>query len=90
MEIRIYWIEGNQFIGKAVRPGVLESPRMIRIVPVNRNDISIVFLPLIGDPKEIRIENCSFSWELKDDQLIRAYQQEVTGLTLASSMPNIH
>ena len=96
MEIRIYWMpDGNQFIGKTAIEGgtmrILESPRMVKMMPSQRRgEIEILFLPLLGDPKQIYINGECFWWELKDQKIIKGYQQEITGLTLATSIPELH
>ncbi len=65
----------------------LVSPRVIGQIPSPAGPPQLVLLELVGSPKEITLPQNIITWEPKDDALVNAYRENVTGLMIAKTMP---
>jgi hypothetical protein len=95
--IKIVQAGGMMFIGNLiqVRPDdmgrvsgywILTNPRVVRIGQPNQSGIAQIFLlKIVGNPKDIRIHDISFSYE-PDREFVSAYMQDVTGLVMAKNL----
>ncbi len=86
--IRIVRIDGMLVIGIMDSGNSLSNPRVIQVNQGPGNQFSVSFLQLIGYPKSIELHEPAFSYECEDENIVTAYRENVTGLTLAKEMPN--
>jgi len=78
---------GSLFIGDiySEKPNILVAPFIVIAIPVSSKVINVEYLPVIGEPKEIELHEKSYSYDVKNDELVRKYVQKITGLILAPS-----
>ena len=84
--VRIVRIDGMLIIGVAGGNSLLD-PRVIQVSQGPNNQVGVALLQLIGYPKSIELHEPAFSYECQDENIVTAYRENVTGLTLAKSMP---
>ena len=79
---------GNLFIGDIcfTKPNILVAPFIVIAIPVSSEVIKVEYLPVIGEPEEIELHEKSYSYDVKNDELIKKYVQKITGLVLAPSV----
>jgi len=77
--IRIYNQNGLLFIGE--KELTLEPLKRPLQIGVNKEG-KVGLMNIIGVPDEIDFVGSFSNWEVKDEGLIKAYKESVTGLTL--------
>lgn len=86
--IRLVRIDGLLLIG-SFEGQDLVSPRVIQIAQMPDGRMGIQFALIVGNPKRITLMNHpSFAFQAEDVELITAYREAVTGLTLAKNLPD--
>lgn len=80
--IRIVRADGLLWIG-TMEGAALKSPRIV----VGRPDGAMMLVEAAGKPKEINIPETAVRWEPTDEEFIKAYRENVSGLVMAKTMP---
>jgi hypothetical protein len=66
---------------------ILLNPRRVHIAPTNDpGRVTVHYLMLLGDPKELRLHQIAFTHDAAPE-LVRSYMEAITGLTLAKAVP---
>jgi len=79
---------GALFMGD-MEGGLLKTPRLVMVNKAAQGGhVNVDFLTMVGNPKEMEIgqENIFASY-VPNEELLRMYQEKVTGLVLAKTMP---
>ena len=67
----------------------IQAPRVIRMQDQGGGQVSVQFLTMLGDPKEVRVDQGQIALHYEpDDGLMKLYREAVTGLTLATKIPD--
>ena len=70
---------------------VMMSPRVIQMQQAGPVQVTVQFLVMIGDPKEIKINpEMVVIHYVPNEALANSYREAVTGLTLAKVIPNLN
>ena len=84
--VRVYRMDGMMVIG-VYGGGKLREPRVVQVSQGPNNQVGVAFLQLIGYPKSIDGYVSAFSYECQDENIVTAYRESVTGLSLAKALP---
>ena len=63
----------------------LKEPRLMNMTKNENGSVKISLIPLLGNPKGFEIERGSMNYDCTDENILTAYKESVTGLTLVSN-----
>lgn len=84
--IQIVRVDQMMLIGELQMGSILKNPRMMIIQPAPNGQIHVLISKIVGDPDTISV-NPDFSYFCKDQGILDAYRENVSGLVVARTMP---
>lgn len=84
--IQIVRVDQMMLIGELVMGNVLKNPRMMIIQPTGNGQVQVLISKIIGEPESMNVSP-SFSYFCKDQGILDAYRENVSGLVVARNMP---
>ena len=83
--IKVFHIGGMLIMG-TVEGDYLVSPRVLDLQP-RGNQLQVRLFQLAGLPTRITVGMAAFSYSVQEQSVLDAYRENVTGLTLAKTIP---
>lgn len=65
----------------------LKEPRIMQLGKTENGQMSVNILPLLGQPKGFEIERGIMNYDCNDVNILNAYKESVTGLSLVKKPP---
>lgn len=84
--IQIVRVDQMMLIGELQMGNLLKNPRLMIIQPAGNGQVQILISKIVGDPDSMNV-NPGFSYFCKDQGILDAYRENVSGLVMARTMP---
>jgi hypothetical protein len=89
--IKIVYTPVGIVIGEKVNAEIgllaLKNPRVMQPSKTETGQMRIDVVPMLGNPKGFEIERGAMNYDCNDENILKAYQESVTGISLVKKPP---
>jgi hypothetical protein len=89
--VKMVYTQVGIVIGEKVNTEIgllaLKEPRLLQMSKMEDGRLQVNVVPMLGHPKGFEIERGTMNYDVTDENVLNAYKESVSGLTLVKKPP---